>query len=489
MKLKYIASVLAIAASAGVCHAQTTVIELTGATAFRSAAIDSINAAFQAGSGDGNFTTAYANTTATGSAASFGNGSMQIWRGTFPGIAGTTIIRTSWNGSVEGIRAVAVPGTDPVTNDINDPLYLRESNLGAIGSSTPVQFHSDPTGPGAAVNAQNYERAESDFAFSDVAQSATPVSGLSLSGGPVGVVVFAMIANKTWSDDVKAGLFEVSNITAQQFRSMARQGFLPLSSFTGDPSDTAKVYLTGRNDGSGTRTSYLSETGVGASTPIQQYVGYDRSIADSLPSIFLIPTNGGFNAQGTAQPRYQSTVWGNSLDGNGGHVSSSDVRTDLSKTTANTAVFEFVDLDESGDITADEAVEVSSASKLYMISYVTYDDARAARGTGLASARTAEVLGYEGVRLEQLAGDNPADRLSAPAAAEDLAKVANGAYTAWNFQQLYYVSSRSGASTVFNELRDRLNNASVIGRAGVPIGAMNVNRTVDGGVITPGAPL
>jgi hypothetical protein len=488
MKSKLIASAFALAASFGVCNAQTTVIELTGATAFRSAAIDSINAAFLAGSGNGNFATGYSNTTSSGSAASFGNGSMQIWRGTFPGITGTTIIRTSWNGSVEGIRAVASPGTDSVTGDENNPLYLKESILGGNGTSTPVRFHSDPGGAGAAANLLNYERAESDFAFSDVAQSATPVSGLSLSGGPVGVVVFTMIANKTWSDDVKSGLIDVSNITAQQFRSMAQQGYLPLSSFTGNASDTAKVYLTGRNDGSGTRTSYLSETGVGAATPIQQYVGYDRSVAGSLPSIYLVPANGGFDAQGVAKTAYRSTVWGNSLDGNGGHVSSSDVRTDLSKTTASTEVYEFLDSNEDGEITSNEASLLSAAAKLYMISYVTYDDARSARGTGLASDRNAEVLGYEGVRLEQLAGDSPAERLSDAGASEDLAKVANGVYTPWNFQQLYYVASRDGAATVFNELKTRLNSASVIGRAGLPIGSMNVNRTIDGGVITPGAP-
>jgi len=491
MKIKSIVSAVAFAACVGASHAQTTIIELTGASAFRSAAIDSINAAFLAGSGNNNFTTGFANTTSSGSAASFGNSSMQIWRGTFPGIAGTTIIRTSWNGSVEGVRAVARPGIDSITGDQNNPLYLKESILGALGTTTGVRFHSDSGGSGPAANLLNFERAESDFAFSDVAQSATPVSGLSLAGGPVGVVVFTMIANKTWADDVKASAFNHTNITAQQFRSMAAQGFVPLSFFTGNASNTARVYLTGRNDGSGTRTSYLSETGVGAATPIQQYVAYDRSSSTNIPSIFLVPAGGGFNAQNIAQTAYRSTVWGNNLDGNGGHVSSSDVRTDLSKTTTSAAVFEFVDLDESGTITADEAVETRAAQKLYMISYVTYDDARAARGgNGTFANRTAEILGYNGVRLDTLATtDNPPERLSLPAASADLAKIANGSYTPWNFQQLYYVSTRAGATTVFNELKTRLNDANVIGRAGIPIGSMNVNRTVDGGTITPGAPL
>ena len=480
------AASLLLGATAG---AQTTIIEITGATAFRSAAIAAINNAFLQGSGAGNFATAFANTTSSGSNASFGNGSMQIWKGTFPGIDGTTIIRTSWNGSVEGIRAIAQPGTT-VGGNATDPLYLKQSVLGANNTSTGVRFHSDPNGAGAEANALNYERAESDFAFSDVAQSATPVSGLTLAGGPVGVVVFTMIANKTWSDDKKVaddyGKRLPTNVTAQQFRTMAQRGWVPMSYFTGNADDTKKVFLTGRNDGSGTRTSYLSETGVGASTPIKQYVGYDRSSATTLPSIFLVPENGGFDAANVAKPEYKSTVWGNSLAGNGGHVSSSDVRTDLSKTTASTIVYAFDADEETGEATPATRFTQYGADKLYMISWITYADARTARGTALASARTAEILGYDGVRLEGLAGDNPPDNLSG----DDLAKVANGTYTAWNFQQLYYIASRAGATAVFNSIESQLDSVSpnVIGTAGLRTGLMNVNRTVDGGVILPGAP-
>jgi hypothetical protein len=73
--------------------------------------------------------------------------------------------------------------------------------------------------------------------------------------------------------------------------------------------------------------------------------------------------------------------------------------------------------------------------------------------------------------------------------AADKALVANGSYTAWNFQQLYYVASRTGATTVFNELKTRLNVPANIGSAGMTLGEMNVNRTTDGGTILPGSPL
>jgi hypothetical protein len=470
----------------GATSGAQTVIELTGATAFRSAAIAAINNAFIAGSGAGNFAIAFSNTSASGQSTAFNNGSMQIWRGTFPGIPGETIIRTSWNGSVEGIRAVARPG-EVFRGNPTDPLYLKPSVLGANGTTTTVRFHSDPGGTGgAAANALNYEQAESDFAFSDVAQTVTPVTGLTLAGGPVGVVVFSMVASRTWAEDKKVGDAYGNrlpvNITAQQFRTMAQKGWVPMSFFTGNASDTLKVFLTGRNDGSGTRTSYLAETGVGPATPIKQYLGYDRTTsATDLPSIFLVPANGGFDAQGVARPEYQSTVWGLNIDGNGGHVSSSDVRTDLSKHTTNTITYAFDIDEETGEASRNSVFQEFPAAKCYMISWVTYNDARTARGTGLANARTAEILAYEGVRLEGLAGDNPPTNLTG----DDLAKVANGAYTAWNFQQLYYVASRTGATTVFNELKTRLDDSSVIGTAGLPMRLMNVNRTVDGGVVLP----
>jgi hypothetical protein len=476
------AAVLGLSA---VAQAQTTYIEITGATAFRTAAVNAINAAFNTPNNP--FTYGFANTSSsTGTAASFTNATMQIWKGTFPGIQGTTVIRTSWNGSVEGIRAVAVPTPE------NNPLYLKESILtGNLtvggGNATTVRFHNDTNG-GASTNALNYEKATSDLSFSDVTQSMTPISGLTLSGGPVGVVVFTMIASKSWSDDKKLPTPYANRIptsvTSQQFRTMANQGFAPMSFFTGNSSDTTRVYLTGRNDGSGTRTSYLSETGVGAATPITQYIAHDRSVTGSIPSIVKAPKGGGFNSANASTPTYASTVWGNDLDGNGGHASGSQLVADLSKSTTSTGVWEFVDISGEGVYQADEDFQVRTPQKLYLLTWITYSDARSARGTGLANARSAEVLGYNGVILPGLAGDNPPENISLA----DRALVTNGRYTPWNFQQLYYIGSTSGAQAVFNELKLKLNDSNVIGSAGIPLGEMQVNRTIDGGTIIPGAP-
>ncbi|MCX6973065.1 MAG: hypothetical protein NTZ94_01990 [Verrucomicrobia bacterium] len=499
MKIKtLLSSAAAVFAIGGIAQAQTY-IEITGATAFRTAAVNAINNAFA--SGGNAFTYGFANTSSSGATTNLTNGSMQIWKGTFPGITGITVVRTSWNGSVEGIRAVAQPNTT-VNGASTNPLYLKESILtgnltSGGGNATTVRFHSDTGGSGAVANAANYELATSDLSFSDCAQSMTPVSGLTLSGGPVGVVVFTMIASKSWSvdklqasngnataEDIAYANRMPTSVSSQQFRTMAELGYAPMSFFTGNASDTTRVYLTGRNDGSGTRTSYLSETGVGAAKPITQYIAHDRSVSGSIPYILKVPAGGGFNFQGVATTTYSSTVWGSDIDGNGGHVSGGDLRDDLSKSTASTAVWEFVDLDESGTYTVDEDSQVRAAEKLYLLTWITYSDARTARGSGLASARNAEVLGYNGVILPGLSGDTPPSTMGSA----DKALVANGLYTAWNFQQLYYINATAGASTVFTELKSRLNSASVIGSAGMALNEMNVNRTVDGGTILPGAP-
>ena len=499
MKIKsLLGSAAAVLAISGVAQAQTY-IEITGATAFRSAAVASINAAFAAG---GNYTHGFANTdTASGNVTQTGS-TYQIWKGTFGSgansIAGTTVIRASWNGSVEGIRAIAVPSAD------NNPLFLKESLLASAtatasgGTAVTVKHNLDPAGG----DPTNYELAQADLSFSDCLKASTPIGGATLQGGPVGVVAFTMIASKSWADDKKVADAYANrlptSISAQQFRTLARDGSAPISLFTGNLTDngangnvtatTTKVYLTGRNDGSGTRTAYLAETGFGVSKPVIQYVVHDRGNATTIPKIVKVPKGGGFNYQDVAKPDYASTIWSNDANGNGGYSSGSDIRGDLAKTSASAAVWEFTDGLNDGEpdniIAADEDSEAIAATKLYLLSWLSTSDARSARGSGLASARTAEILGYNGVILSGLAGDSPGSTLSAA----DKALIASGQYAAWSFQQLYYTGAAATSNpnnVVFNNLKAALNNASTIGSAGLALGEMRVNRSSDGGTIVP----
>ena len=100
MKNKYIlggfAALTALASSAS---ADQT-IDITGATAFRTAAVDSIIASFGAGLDD------FAHTGAAGLTGIRG-ARQSIFKGDFPGLPDKTIIRCTWTGSVEGIQTVA----------------------------------------------------------------------------------------------------------------------------------------------------------------------------------------------------------------------------------------------------------------------------------------------------------------------------------------------------------------------------------------------
>ncbi len=470
MTKKLILAAVVGASLAGSLHAQT-VINITGATAFRSSATTAINAAF----GAAPFAYGFANTDDAGATTNLNNGTHQIWRGTFPGVGANTIIRTSWNGSVEGVRALLQPGV------ANNASYLTTTAVVAAtltaGGGTPI----------TTTFGTNLQQATADLAFSDAGVASTPLSG-SLSGGPVGVIVFTMIANRTWKNDDASATAGISHISDQQFRTLNKLGSVPLGYLKGNTTDLNRVYLTGRNDGSGTRTIALAETGYGASTAVVQYVAHDRSSTTNIPIILKTAAGGGFNFQNVATPTYKSTVWGQDADGNGGYFTGGDIRTDLSKTTNSCAVWEFFDSgdglggDPDGIYQSDEDSQVTAPAKLYMLSWLSTGDARSARGSGLSSAATAKVLGYNGVILNNLAGDNPPSTLSTA----DIGLVANGSYSAWSYENLFHLGTGNGPA-VFSQLKTLLNNQTLIGSAGVALGNMNVNRSEDGGIILPGA--
>jgi hypothetical protein len=235
---KLIASGLAAFALAGAAAAQTTVVNITGATAFRAAANTSI-IALLGGSG----TTEYAFDTTTGATAGATN--RAIYRGTVAGIPGTVIVRASWSGSTAGIAAVA--------------------------AGTPVQVLKTTTtmstaGNAFAAAAADFETAPAAFAFSDVAQAASTTLSPTLTGTPVGVVPFQFVANQ--SAHAHPGM---TNMTDQIMNAIYSTSEVPLHFFTGVVTDTKRVLACGRNNGSGSRASVLGETQYGFFRAVQQF--------------------------------------------------------------------------------------------------------------------------------------------------------------------------------------------------------------------------
>ncbi len=453
-KSLFLGSFAALSMAASV-HAQ--VVDITGATAFRQGATATINAIFNAG---GPFISIHN--------GGLNGGSLQAWRGNFGNLTNLTI-RTRWNGSTEGLRAVFQPN-QTIDGIPTNPVFF---NTTAIDAFTPVAG-----GNNAGVDTGGNTSSDvAELSFSDVRKEASPIPGAS-AGGPIGVVTFTMVANKTWRDDPRTA--NITNVTSQQFRTLFSQGSVPLSYFTGNLADTDKVYASGRNDGSGTRTTYLAETGYGADQPVKQHVGYDRSNTTVLPSILLVPRDGGFGINTTgglvATPTNRSTVWGQNTDGNGGYVSGGDLRVDFRKTTENTEVLA-VD-DQGQNITNDDIQQLEPPANLFLVSWLsTADAAWASQGNTLAI-----ILGYDGVRLDGLAQfGNTTNSTLTP---EDRVKVTTGRYAAWSNQQLLYSPGNATVATVFNFIAG--NVAANIGSAGIPLPEMTGNgtsRDADGGII------
>lgn len=390
MKLKSILLAGAMALATTLPGFSQTIINLTGATAFRSA---SNNTILQMLGGNATVQYAYVGTATTGLSAS----NRAIFHGTFNG--DPIIVRTSWSGSTQGIKDVADQNAIQFL-DVSNSVAVGGVNLGQGENPSPV-----------------YTTAVARWSFSDVDKLLSERPNAPLAGGPVGVVPFMFVAGK----GSPAGIV---NMTSQLHNALWKLGFAD-SSFFG--AEAGKLVLaTGRNNGSGTRATILSETGYGSFTPITQYgatIDSETGIMGEITSL-----------------------------GNNGYSSNSNIAAILTKDTDS--------LTWGGDPI--EAV---------FCGYLTISDALTATGynpvTGVVSGGNGAIpMTYNGVRYSV---DN----------------VTSGAYTLWGYQMLYLANGATAAETNFDTaLRAAI--PSNMGSAGIPIPAMNVTRIGgDGGLVLP----
>jgi hypothetical protein len=434
MKLtKYLAGFAAFAFAA-TSHADVTV-NITGATAFRAATLASIKAKYVASNDAFKFAHDQ-------SAGSLTGATRAIFIGTFPGVTGTTTIRCCFTGSVEGVRAL-VPVTDPLPPTYY-PAAVLDSTTAIVGGAEAAAAST----AGAATDT-------SHIAFSDVSSSSTPYASYALqpSDPAAGVIVFTMLTNEGSA---------VTSVSAQQFRALLSRGFQPLSLFTGNPADTNLVFATGRNDGSGTRTTYLAEVGYGVANTVKQYVT-NVSTATELTTIQLVPA-GGLNSPALPgqSASNASTVWGQDVDGNGGYNSGSTLRTDMGKTGASVTV-----LDETGADAFGAPVPVS------LVTWLSVNDAVTARNNG------AIFCSYNGAKLNDIAASG------STMSAADKAKVTNGVYSAWGYERMYRRNdiTSGDAKTVYDGIKAAI--PANLGAAGIALTDMNVSRPSDGGTVAP----
>jgi len=454
---------LAIIAGSISASAQTD-ITITGATAFRQAAVKAIYDAFGGDAALGNtFNVAHdfpAN--ATNQTSQLIASNRAIFVGQFPNISGTTIVRTSFNGSTEGLRAIA-----GLNNPSGSQAHITRNltaypSVGIPAGITP-DYDTSPNFTTAAIRP--------DFSFSDVFQSTSPINTdvnnqpitFEPADAKVGVVAFTMLAN----DGAPARL---TNVTVQQYLALLGSAApQPLSLFTGNSTDsTVGVIAVGRNDGSGTRSTYLAETGFGVSNPVQQWIvttaGRDVN-NDVLTILTLVPANGagtGDNATGSANNA--STLWGNNAVGNGGYSSGSGMRDDFRHKTINGVTL------RDGETQGAGGILYGPNYPVVMLTWISTSDAIAAQAAG------AKVLTYNGVGLTIPATSGT------PFSAEDTAKVTNGQYSAWGYQQLYNAPGISSEEAEFrNTLVTTYLDAAITSTAnGFTLTQMDVSRPDDG---------
>lgn len=449
MKLtKYLAGFSALAfASAAYADVDVTI---TGATAFRAAALASIKAKYDVGNGGISYKYAHdqASTKLTGATRA-------IFIGKFPGVSGTTTIRCCFTGSVEGVRAL-VPITDP-----SPPTYYQSSLLDSYTAGTSAggtEYALNLTSGQIAVGTNNGAAAlgtQSDIAFSDVSKSSTPYAAYSLlpASPSAGVIVFTMITNKG---------SVITNVSSQQFRALLTSGYQPLSMFTGNAGDTNPVFATGRNDGSGTRTTYLAEVGYGIVKTVKQYVA-NTSSGGALTQIQLVPAGGVNSPALTGQSTSNaSTVWGQDVAGNGGYNSGATLRGDMAQTSGAVTV-----LDETGADAFGGAISCS------LVTWLSVSDAATARTGG------ATFCSYNGEKLVDIAAGGTAMSTG------DIAKIANGKYTAWGYERMYRRNDITSGDKLTVDAAVRGAIPANIGAAGVPLTSMNVSRPGDGALVAP----
>jgi ABC-type phosphate transport system substrate-binding protein len=395
-KYKYIAIGM-FATLASFANGQV-VINITGATAFREAAHNSIIALL---GGEGVAQRARADINLNGSSSA---SNLRIYRG----FIGQTeyIVRATYSGSTQGVLDLA---------DQNQLPFLR--------TNTPMET----TGTGTLTNptqATNTVNAPARFAFSDVDKLLSARPNAPLGGGPVGVVPFMFLAGVGAPNGI-------TNMSDQIHNTLWNLGTIPASMMSGNANHANRtIYATGRNNGSGTRASILSETRYNSFNTVTQFnavaSGVDGAGTLGAPTLFINATTG-------------------AVDQNAGHVSNSGVKSMLTRTPSSPSVI--------------------------FVSYLTISDALVASGYNEATGNSsggqgARALTYNGVRYST-------------------ANVNSGAYTLWGYQQLYVANNPTDGELAFDAaLRQTI--PGNMGTAGIPIPGLAVERTGgDGGTILP----
>jgi hypothetical protein len=355
--------------------------------------------------------------------ATASNSSAAIYVGKIGGSAIT--IETHWSGSEAGVQAVAGGFTVtflPSNATVSSTGTKLPANTALTTVAVPDVAMSDAFQASSRFKAGATIGNPPFGSYQNLNSTAT-TTGIGQPGQIVGIIGFTFVA----SDDAPAS---ANNFTSQNARALFSTGRIPLSNLTGSSVDRTKhIYATGRDIDSGTRLTTMAETGLGSLAVVKQY--------EPIKNGALAVTNGtGTGGDGVAVSSF--TIWpAGSIDGvpevtgNGGYSSGGTIALALANhTPANT----------------------------FLVSYLGVNDAANAVSLG------AHQLAFNGNTYS-------------------VSGVAEGDYTFWGYEHLYY---RNNTATPTKATADKL--ALQLYNTDAPLPHytdMAVTRTTDGATVLP----
>ena len=173
------------------------------------------------------------------------------WHGNLGGV--DTYVKAHWSGSEGGISDIAGSGTQT---------FLDATAVSS--SSSPGPFVSSTVDLAAADNDKAYSR--------------NPTAAI--TGTKSCIIPFTWVKQKGSA----AGLV---NVTDQSIR-QALKGYAVLAQFTGNSADTTFVYISGRDNLSGTRVNTMGDCGFGIfSSPFMVQINSNGSMKDQGAGVYL----------------------------------------------------------------------------------------------------------------------------------------------------------------------------------------------------------
>ena len=424
---------------ASVASATDYYVRFTGSSAFRSTLNPQILAAVQAKG-----TTVYGH-----NGTDFAGASNLIFVASMNSGADRLIVKATWTGSEAGLQSVAKNGAleNGYATTTN---FIADSVIATLGAPTTGLSASSLEIPDIALS--DTLQATSQFSSAKGYATLTEVAGQTINTvtnvRTVGVVPFVWLASKNAATMITGSATGTPNMTSAFAKQIVTNGNVPVGFWTGVAGDhSKKVYALGRNPDSGTRLIAFAESGYGAiKGGVTQYAPVSLSTATGTNS--LITGTGVTLARLNTWPTETINGISTVSDGNSGYNSGGN----LAKAMAS---------DDTGTVSVDGVNQ--TAGTVGMLAYISYADA----ASGIAAG--ARVCTWNGVPYSAAA-------------------VAEGTYTFWSFEHMYYRSTQANiyvaqlASTTATGSRADTTNvkiplANVIGK---------VTRTVDAGLIGTG---